>query len=88
MTQATQQIAADNMSLFDSNADMTAALVSAARAILATPQAQSLLLSGGSSPCDFYEALGQENLPWGEINVAWSMSAGLMKMTAAPMPLW
>ena len=70
MTQATQQIAADNMSLFDSNADMTAALVSAARAILATPQAQSLLLSGGSSPCDFYEALGQENLPWGEINVA------------------
>ena len=59
-----------DLSLFDSNEDMTAALVEHARLALNARQRQSLLLSGGGSPCDFYEALGQEDLPWAEIDVA------------------
>ena len=61
---------ATRLSLFDSNEDMTAALVERARLALNKRQRQSLLLSGGGSPCDFYEALGQEDLPWAEIDVA------------------
>ena len=59
-----------DLSLFDSNEDMTAALVEHARRALNAPQRQTLLLSGGSSPCDFYEALGQEDLPWAEMDMA------------------
>ena len=59
-----------DLSLFDSNEDMTAALVTSARRAFNAGQRQTLLLSGGSSPCDFYAALGQEDLPWGEIDVA------------------
>ena len=59
-----------DLSLFDSNEDMTAALVEHARRALNARQRQTLLLSGGSSPCDFYTALGQEDLPWAEIDVA------------------
>ena len=59
-----------DLSLFDSNEDMTAALVEHARCALNARQRQTLLLSGGSSPCDFYEALGQEDLSWAEIDVA------------------
>ena len=62
--------ATHDLSLFDSNEDMTAALVEHARRALNAPQRQTLLLSGGSSPCDFYEALGQENLPWAEMDMA------------------
>jgi 6-phosphogluconolactonase len=59
-----------DLSLFDRNEDMTAALVEHARRVLNARQRQTFLLSGGSSPCDFYEALGQEDLPWAEIDLA------------------
>ena len=57
------------LSLFDSNEDMTAALVTSARRAFNAGQRQTLLLSGGSSPCDFYAALGQEDLPTSERSV-------------------
>ncbi|HCL48216.1 MAG TPA: hypothetical protein DHW86_01740, partial [Rhodobiaceae bacterium] len=65
MTQAAQDI-----TLFDSNQAMTAALVADARAVLSAAGPCSLLLSGGSSPCDFYTALGQEEMNWGDIHIA------------------
>lgn len=59
-----------NLSLFDNNADMTKALVAEAELIIRKQSSQTLLLSGGSSPCDFYEALGQQDLPWADIDIA------------------
>jgi 6-phosphogluconolactonase len=65
MTQAAQ-----NITLFDTNQAMTAALIEDARAVLSAAGTCSLLLSGGSSPCDFYTALGQEEINWGNIHIA------------------
>lgn len=62
--------AAHNFTLFDTNEVMIAALVEDARAVLSAAGPCSLLLSGGSSPCDFYTALGQEEINWGDIHVA------------------
>ena len=62
--------AAHTISLFNSNADMTAALVNDACFALDAPGPHGLLLSGGSSPCDFYAALGQVELAWQNIDVA------------------
>lgn len=56
--------------LFDTDDAMTKALLEDASTILRGPSPQTLLLSGGGSPCAFYSALGQEDLPWGEINLA------------------
>ena len=60
--------------LFDTQNAMTAALVAFARDALAPATsdetARSLLLSGGSSPVDFYTALGQEDLDWQNIELA------------------
>lgn len=61
---------ARKMSLFDRNDEMTAAMVNEARRLLDIRQPQSVLLSGGNSPCDFYRALGQENLAWAKIDLA------------------
>ena len=65
MTQAAQ-----NITLFDTNQAMTAALVADACAVLSAAGPCSLLLSGGSSPCDFYTALGQEDMNWSDIHIA------------------
>lgn len=56
--------------LFDTDDAMTKALLEETNTILRGPSPQTLLLSGGGSPCAFYSALGQEDLPWGEINLA------------------
>ena len=55
---------------FEENADMTSNLVERAVTILHKSSQQTLLLSGGTSPCDFYSALGKENLPWDKVNIA------------------
>lgn len=60
--------------LFDTQNAMTEALLAFARDALAGEAlhgtARSLLLSGGSSPVDFYTALGQEDLDWQNIKLA------------------
>jgi 6-phosphogluconolactonase len=56
---------------FDCDAAMTDALVAAACAALqAQGGQQSLLLSGGSSPRQFYDALGAAPLAWSDIHLA------------------
>ena len=62
--------ATHNISLFNGNADMTAALVNDACIELDSPGQHALLLSGGSSPSEFYSALGQAKLSWKDIAVA------------------
>jgi 6-phosphogluconolactonase len=58
------------ISLFNDNADMTAALVHEACLAFNASGRQALLLSGGSSPCDFYSALGDSALDWQNIDIA------------------
>ena len=62
--------AAHNISLFNSNADMIAALVNDACIALDSPGQRALLLSGGSSPSEFYSELGRAKLSWEDIAVA------------------
>lgn len=55
---------------FDDNSAMTAALVAHAVPLFDVAKPGSLLLSGGSTPGDFYTALGQADLAWSDICVA------------------
>lgn len=56
--------------LFGTDEAMTKALLEEASIILRGLSPQTLLLSGGGSPCAFYSALGREDLPWDEIDLA------------------
>lgn len=70
---------------FDDNSAMTAALVAHAVPLFDVAKPGSLLLSGGSTPGDFYTALGQADWHGAIFASRWSMSAGSMKMMLDPM---
>ena len=80
--------AAHTISLFNSNADMTAALVNDACFALDAPNAKRFYYRAAAALAIFMRRSGRSSWLGKTLTWRWSMSVGLMKMMRAPMPLW